>query len=180
MTDVLPPAPLWRRLIATTYDGLLLLGLWMVTVLLDSVVRAIIGASRDWDMLRISLFVVGLGFFGWFWTHGGQTLGMRVWRLRVRRDNGDSLNWVSAAVRYASMMLVWGIVLTPLVVRAPHLRDEPHADIPAIACGALTLAMLAAMLFDRLQRAPHDWLSGSHLNLLPKPPPKTAASEHGR
>src|SRR3546814_15221118 len=85
----------------------------MVTVLIDAVVRALVGSARDWEMLRICLFVVGLGFFGWFWTHGGQTLGMRVWRVRVRRDNGDSLNWVSAAVRYGGMLLVWGLVLTP-------------------------------------------------------------------
>lgn len=176
MTEALPPAPLWRRLIAAVYDSLLLLGLWMVTVLIDAVVRELLGSARDWEALRICLFAVGLGFFGWFWTHGGQTLGMRVWRLRVRRDNGDALNWVSAAVRYASMLVVWGMVLTPLVVRAPHLRDEPHAGTAAIVCGALTVAMLAVMLFDRRQRAPQDWLSGSHLTLLPQPPPKSATS----
>lgn len=175
MIDALPPAPLWRRLIAAAYDGLLLLGLWMVTVLIDAIVRALTGSARDWEVLRICLFVVGLGFFGWFWTHGGQTLGMRVWRLRARRDNGDRLNWISAAVRYGCMLLVWGIVLTPLVMRAPHLRDEPYADIAGIVCGVLTLVMLAVMFFDRLQRAPQDWLSGSHLTLLPKPPPKAAA-----
>src|SRR3546814_10455580 len=112
MIDSVPPSPLLRRLIAAIYDSLLLLGLWMVTVLIDAVVRALVGSARDWEMLRICLFVVGLGFFGWFWTHGGQTLGMRVWRVRVRRDNGESLNWVSAAVRSGGMLLVWGIVLT--------------------------------------------------------------------
>src|SRR3546814_1722422 len=127
MIDAFPPAPLWRRLIAAIYDSLLLLGLWMVTVLIDAVVRALVGSARDWEMLRICLFVVGLGFFGWFCTHGGQTLGMRVWRVRVRRDNGDSLNWVSAAVRYGGLLLVRGIVLTPLILRLPHLRAEPRA-----------------------------------------------------
>src|SRR3546814_5261508 len=113
--------------------------LWMVTVLIDAVVRALVGSARDWEMLRICLFVVGLGFFGWFWTHGGQTLGMRVWRVRVRRDNGDSLNWVSAAVRYGGMLLVWGIVLTPLIMRLPHLRDEPRDEPATVVCGVLTL-----------------------------------------
>src|SRR3546814_21189759 len=129
MIDSVPPSPLLRRLIAAIYDSLLLLGLWMVTVLIDAVVRALVGSARDWEMLRICLFVVGLGFFGWFWTHGGQTLGMRVWRVRVRRDNGDSLNWVSAAVPYGGMLLVWGTVLTPLILRLPPLRDEPGAAL---------------------------------------------------
>src|SRR3546814_20614698 len=87
----------------------------MVTVLIDAVVRALVGSARDWEMLRICLFVVGLGFFGWFWPHGGQTLGIRGWRVRVRRYNGDYLNWVSAAVRYGGMLLAWGIVLAELI-----------------------------------------------------------------
>src|SRR3546814_17353521 len=111
MIDAFPPAPLWRRLIAAIYDSLLLLGLWMVTVLIDAVVRALVGSARDWEMLRICLFVVGLRFFGWFWTHGGQTLGMRFSLVRVRRANGDSLTWVSAGFPYGGMLLPWGVLL---------------------------------------------------------------------
>ncbi|NGY03619.1 RDD family protein [Solimonas terrae] len=173
MIESLPPAPLWRRLIAATYDGLLMLALWMVTVLIDAVLRELAGASRSWGSLQLYVFVVWLGFFGWFWTHGGQTLGMRVWRLRVLRDNGDTLNMVSAAVRYAGMLLVWGVALTPLLALTPPLRVEPHAAIASMICGGLTMAMLALMLFDRRLRAPHDWLSGSHLVLLPKPAAKS-------
>jgi uncharacterized RDD family membrane protein YckC len=170
MTESLPPAPLWRRLLAAVYDGLLLLALWMVTVLFDAVLRAIAGAPRNWGTLQICVFVVWLGFFGWFWTHGGQTLGMRVWRLRVVRDDGAPLNWISAAVRYAAMLLIWGIVLTPLIALAPPLRAHPHATIASSLCGLLTVLMLALMLFDRrYQRAPHDWLSSSRLLLTPKP-----------
>ena len=35
MSELAVPAPLWRRLIASIYDGLLLVGLWMVTLLLS-------------------------------------------------------------------------------------------------------------------------------------------------
>jgi len=169
MTESFPPAPLWRRLVAAAYDGLLLLALWMVTVLVDAVLRAIAGAPRNWGTLQVCVFVVWLGFFGWFWTHGGQTLGMRVWRLRVLREDGAPLSWLGAAVRYAVMLLVWGIVLTPLIALAPPLRAHPHAMLASSLCGVLTLLMLAWMLFDRQQRAPHDWLSSSRLLLMPKP-----------
>lgn len=170
MTDSLPPAPLWRRFMAAAYDALLLLALWMVTVLLDVLIRDALGLARDWTVLRVGLFGIGLAFFGWFWTHGGQTLGMRVWRLRLQADADGRFGWRRAAVRYALMMLVWGIVLTPLAAQAPRLREEPHAALATAVCAALALLALAGMLVDPRRRAPQDWLSGSRLVLLPKPP----------
>jgi uncharacterized RDD family membrane protein YckC len=41
---------------------------------------------------------LGFGFFGWFWTHGGQTLGMRAWKLKVLRlDNHPMTVWDALA-----------------------------------------------------------------------------------
>ncbi len=170
MSESPTPAPLWRRLCAAGYDGLLLLGLWMVSVLADVVVTHIAGAARDSTVLRAVLFAVGLVFFGWFWTHGGQTLGMRAWRLQVEHDSGRPLSWISAAARYSAMLLAWGVVLTPLLVQAPHLRDEPHAGVATRACGLLTVVSLIIMRLDRRRRAPQDWLSSTHIVELPAAP----------
>ena len=41
-------------------------------------------------------------FFCGFWVHGGQTLGMRAWRLRVVRDDGHPLGWARAMARFAA------------------------------------------------------------------------------
>src|SRR3546814_18824994 len=103
---------------------------------------------------------------------------MRVWRVRVRRDNGDSLNWVSAAVRSGGMLPVWGIVLTPLIMRLPRLRDEPCAVTATVVCGLLTLALLPATFFHPRQRAPPDWTNGRHPVLPPHTPPQNAATTH--
>src|SRR3546814_15284028 len=73
------------------------------------------------------------------------------------------------------LLRVGGMVVPPRIRRWQHRCDEPGADTATVVCGVLTLAMLGAMFFDRRQRAPQDWLSGSHLVLLPKPPPKAAA-----
>jgi uncharacterized RDD family membrane protein YckC len=48
------------------------------------------------------LIAVSFLFYGWFWTHGGQTLGLRAWRLRVQRRNGRPLSWPYAARRFAA------------------------------------------------------------------------------
>lgn len=108
VSELIIPAPVWRRLAAALYDALLLLALWMATVLADVILRDLFGLSRNTQVLQILLFLVGLGFFGWFWIHGGQTLGMRAWRLQVRRHDGTPLRWPVAAVRYTCGFVSWG------------------------------------------------------------------------
>ena len=41
-------------------------------------------------------------FVGWFWTHGGQTLGMRAWRLRLVTADGQAVGWGHVAARFAA------------------------------------------------------------------------------
>ena len=135
------PAPLWRRLAAALYDGLLLAALWMVAAMLDALVRGIAGLPYNVHVLRAWLFLVGFAFCGWFWTHGGQTLGMRAWRLHLRRSDGQPVGWVTALSRYAFAWLAW---------------------LPAGA-GVLLSAI------DPQQRSWHDRLSGTAVILLPKP-----------
>ncbi len=56
-------------------------------------------------------YLVALSFlyFGWFWTHGGQTVGMRAWRLRlrVRGDGADPVLWRQALARFLAAGLSW-------------------------------------------------------------------------
>lgn len=162
------PAPLWRRLAAAVYDGLLLVGLWMAALIVDTVVRDLIGVERQWPALRAYLFLIGLVFFGWFWTHGGQTLGMRAWRLQVRRGDGAPLRWLDAALRYALMLMCWGVALTPALLRFPALAAKPHAaEIGAATLIATALALLL-MRLDPRRRGPQDWLSRTELTVLPQ------------
>jgi uncharacterized RDD family membrane protein YckC len=110
MADLVVPAPLWRRLGAAFYDALLLAAVWIVAVALELAVLYALGIPRNGFALRAYLFIVGLLFFGWFWTHGGQTLGMRAWRLRLRRVDGAPVGWLTAAVRYALAWPSWLLV----------------------------------------------------------------------
>lgn len=94
-------APVWRRLAAFCYDLLLLAALALAFTLV--VVAARSGAPvppGTWWFLP-SLIGVAAAFFCGFWVHGGQTLGMRAWRIRVVRDDGGALTWPRAAARFA-------------------------------------------------------------------------------
>jgi uncharacterized RDD family membrane protein YckC len=99
-----------RRLGALLYDSLLLGGLLlMATVaLLPLTGGRAIAAGTPWFSLYV--FAIVALFFGWFWTHGGQTLGMRAWKLRLRRHDGGPVRWWQALVR----LLLAGWWLLPM------------------------------------------------------------------
>lgn len=108
----IPDAPrtpsLLRRLGALLYDAVLLLGLLMLATLVLIVPYDLI-AARPYPhgdllyrtLLQGYLLAVIAGFYVYFWTHGGQTLGMRTWRLRVVREGDGPLSTADAMRRFA-------------------------------------------------------------------------------
>ncbi|MCX7628454.1 MAG: RDD family protein [Methylophilaceae bacterium] len=55
------------------------------------------------------LLVVMAVYFSWFWTHGGQTLAMKTWRLRLVRVDGGCVSLPIALLRF--VIAVLGLVL---------------------------------------------------------------------
>ena len=147
MTESEPdPAPpgLLRRLAAMAYDGLLVLALaFAVSALLLWASGGRLGPDRPLWLLwahRIILVVSVWGFFAWFWLHGGQTLGMRAWRLRLVATGGGAISVGQSVRRFAGAAL----------------------SLAAFGLGYLWV------LFDPEQRSWHDHLSGTHLIVVPK------------
>lgn len=96
------------RLAAAFYDGLLLLALWMLTAGLVVILQGGHGVPPGTWWFDALLFLVGLLFFGWFWSHTGQTLGMRAWRVRIERSDGHSgMDWPHALMRYFVAWPAW-------------------------------------------------------------------------
>ena len=104
---------LFRRLAAIFYDGLLLLALLMVAT--SFIIIPLGLEAGDTSVGRNPLFqlvIFGLippFFFSWFWIKGGQTLGMRAWRLQAIRYDGKPLTWRDALLRYFSALLSWAV-----------------------------------------------------------------------
>jgi uncharacterized RDD family membrane protein YckC len=46
------------------------------------------------------LLFISFFFYGWFWMHGGQTLGMRAWRLQIRNLRSGPINWWQVLLRF--------------------------------------------------------------------------------
>ncbi|MCB1619318.1 MAG: RDD family protein [Thiothrix sp.] len=102
-----------RRLAAMCYDSLLL---GAIIIILGGALAALLARVLGHDLVpgslpaRLMLLVylaIGFAFFGWFWTHGGQTLGMRAWKIRVADDYGRTLNWQQAFFRYTMSIFSW-------------------------------------------------------------------------
>ena len=97
---------LLRRLAAILYDSLLLFAtLYFATLILLPFTGG--EAIRPQPLYTLYLFAVSFLYFAWAWTRGGQTLGMRAWRIRVVRRNGLPLTWGSAALRFFAALLSW-------------------------------------------------------------------------
>ena len=102
------PASLWRRLGALLYDSLLLLAIWfLATALVMLVTRGQFNAASL--AFQLYILLVSFWFVGWFWTHGGQTLGMRAWKIRVLQPSGTAINWSQAAQRFVVALLLGGL-----------------------------------------------------------------------
>lgn len=99
MTESFAPAGLLKRLAAMFYDSLLLLGVWFIA-------SAVALAGNHGEPLRglhplftLYLLAVTICFFGWFWRHGGQTLGMRAWKLRLENELPGNITWLQVVLR---------------------------------------------------------------------------------
>lgn len=102
------PAGLLRRLAAAVYDALLWLAIVFVAtaLLLPFTGGAPIAPGNP--LYSSYLLFVSFFFFGWFWVHGGQTLGMRAWRLRVQQRDGRPITWWHALLRFLAAIVSWG------------------------------------------------------------------------
>lgn len=100
-----PGAGLLRRLAGLVYDLLLLIAiLFVATALLLPFTGGEALRPRQWSY---SLYLAGITvfFFGWFWTHGGQTLGMKAWGLRLCTRDGQAVDWRRALLRLLAASL---------------------------------------------------------------------------
>lgn len=137
---------LLRRLAAMLYDTLLIFGLLLLASMMVTLPVGILlgesaaGALPGNPWFRLWLALVAPLFFLLFWHKGGQTLGMRSWRLRVVRNDGQPLTWRDALKRLLACLLSW---------------------LP-LGLGFLWI------LVDRDRFAWHDRLSGTRLVLLKK------------
>ena len=97
--QVTNPGP-FIRLAAFIYDGLLVLGIWFVLGIIFVAVNGGEHVAQHNPFLPSAMFITLFWFNVHFWRRGGQTLGMRAWRLRLINDNKGPMTLMQCLVRF--------------------------------------------------------------------------------
>jgi uncharacterized RDD family membrane protein YckC len=91
---------LLRRLASIAYDLLLVTALLMVLTGLVFAARGGIAFEPQSLWYRLLLLTACWAYFVWSWTSGGQTVGMRAWRLVLTDRDGSTVGLTAATVRF--------------------------------------------------------------------------------
>ena len=135
-----PAARFGRRLGAIFYDLIVLLGILFIAGLPLPLVDAFVEDMASATFLkRAYLLGVIFLYLGGFWVNGGQTVGMKAWRLRIICQNGQPLTWKKALTRYLGGCL----------------------SVASFGLGFIWATV------DRKKQSWHDKLSGTHLIWCP-------------
>lgn len=100
------PGPL-RQLMVMLYDFLLLLSALLLATVIPVVLNRGEAIHPGNPIFLFYLLMVSLFFYGWFWTHGGQTLGMRAWKVYLVGQDQFQVTWKQAGLRFAAALVSW-------------------------------------------------------------------------
>lgn len=93
-----PSASLIKQFAAMIYDSMLVFAILFVASAVAIAFNrgeAIEASPLFTVYLVFSLFI----FYAWFWHKSGQTLGMRVWKIRIITDYGYNPGWTVSFLR---------------------------------------------------------------------------------
>lgn len=159
-----------KRLIAIFYDSLVT---FAILIAASAILKQFIGNRETVSfnpLLSLYFLSVVFAFYGWLWTHGGQTLGMKAWRIQLLQTDRSAISWQHALVRYLLSLPAWLVFITGnVIVFAPGVLDDPFLaslrDLPkytAFSIGAVWL------IIDNLKDNWRDRLSKTRVFIIPK------------
>ncbi len=161
-----------QRLAALIYEGVLLFGVLMAAGLLFSTLTQQRHALNGKAGLQAFVLVVLGTYFSWFWSHGGQTVAMKAWHIRLVRADGAPLSLLHALMRY---LLAWLWFLPAWATAHAAGFTSARALTGMTIAGMLAFAALSWLRPDR--QFWHDVVCGTRLiNWQPvRPPPADRA-----
>lgn len=102
-----PPASLIKQFAAMLYDSLLIFAILFFASALALMLNQ--GEAIEANPLfSLYLLFILFTFYAWFWHKSGQTLGMRVWKIRIVSEFGGNPSWGISYLRlvFASLSLL--------------------------------------------------------------------------
>ena len=105
---------------ATTYDSLLLLGVWFLVGSLALGIKFLYTGevSSLNPVAGMSLVILSTWlYFALFWIYGGKTLGMSSWKLRIISQDGNQITIIQTIIRFLSNIFTISFAGIPLFLR---------------------------------------------------------------
>ncbi len=94
---------LLKQLAALIYDIFPILGMFLVTSLLFIFLRAGKEVAPQTLWFQIILFLEVFFYFSYSWKKGGQTIGMKAWKIGI--SNHSTLTWPNVTLRFLTGLL---------------------------------------------------------------------------
>lgn len=128
------------RAAALAIDGLVAAVIWIAGSAMVGVIASLFGGIHPhWVagmLLGVGGYIVAAVYFTLFWSSAGQTPGMRIMRLRLRRPGGEGVSILRALAR------LFGLVVAIIPCFAgfiPVLFDSRRRGLPDFVAGTVVV-----------------------------------------
>lgn len=156
------PASLLKQLIAMVYDSLLIASvLFLATAILLPFNQ---GEAITGPVYSAYLVLVVFIFYSWFWHKSGQTLGMKVWKIRIIDQYGYKPSWPISFLRLFCAIIPPTIFI---ILNAYFGWVQEHRTTAMFAAGFFILGYLPRLFTPYTW---HDRLSQTQIIDLTKCP----------
>lgn len=149
-----------RKAICLIYESLLLIAVLFIASLIFHLIIRDTQAAYFKPLFQFYLFIVMGYYFTWFWTHGGQTLAMQTWKMRIVTVEGGSLTKKRAVTRYLCALI--GIIFFVIIDHVVPFEFVNKTHLVLISFVFFGFGFLWA-LFDRDHQFLHDRLAGTRI-----------------
>ena len=152
-----------KRLLAAFYDTFLVLAtLFIATALTLPFTKGEVAAT---NRIYMSLYLLGVAylFYAWFWTHGGQTLGMRAWKQQLISLNGNTVSWQQAFIRFITALPAWGLFIVGLIL---WIKSDIAESLTTIPGWTFALTGFVWVLLNTRSNNWRDKLSGTNVIIV--------------
>ena len=120
-----------KRIASTIYDLFLLLGVWFLVGSIALGVKYLFAGEVKALNPNLGMALVILStwsFYAYFWTHGGKTLGMAVWKFEIYSLDNNKINLKQVSIRFFFNLITFLLVGLPLIAMYFSKRNLSLSD----------------------------------------------------
>ncbi|TDR20787.1 RDD family protein [Marinicella litoralis] len=121
---------LWKHVAALIYDIFPILGIFLVTSLIFVLLRTGKEVEPETLWFQLLLFFEVYLYFTYSWKKGGQTIGMKAWKIGIL--NHHKLTWQAVTLRFITGIFSTLLLGAGLWLRISNSKNLTWMDM---ACG---------------------------------------------